>query len=415
MIYFLLCCVSLVEVYSASSRMTFSGGSHWGPLTHQFEFLLGGFCLIYVFHLIPCKFYSFLAPLAWPFWFSILVFTVVSSHALNGTNRWLQIGGFSFQPSEFVKGALIMWTALVLAKNQSVVKDAKGKILVGAVKGEKYDRAFKWIAIPLVLTCGTIFADNVSTAVMLFLIISIMMILGRVPWQLLLKGLGGICLVLGLVMSVVFVTPEGVLEQTPLKRLVTLKYRVLRFNEDDNIVFGSDQWAKQVLEDKNSQSTYAKIAIANSNGIGLGPGNSVQRDFLQHAESDFIYAIVIEEFGLIGGLVVMALYIVLLVRTGRIAQKCRRFFPAFLVIGFGLMMAVQALVNMAVAVGAIPVTGQTLPFISRGGTSILATSFYIAAILSVSRYAESAQLADENPEPVTEGETNEFATEGNMA
>jgi cell division protein FtsW len=162
------------------------------------------------------------------------------------------------------------------------------------------------------------------------------------------------------------------------------------------------------INDENSQVTHAFIAVANSNVIGLGPGNSIERDFLSHAESDFIYSIIIEEMGFAGGVFVLFLYFALLIRVGRIAQKCRRFFPAYLVLGFGIMMVLQAFVNMGVAVGLFPVTGQPLPLISRGGTSILITSFYIGVILSVSRYAE--KISEENV-LATEAKATEDATE----
>ena len=242
-----------------------------------------------------------------------------------------------------------------------------------------------------------------------------MMVIGKIYWVYLLKLAGTLVVLGGVVLFSIMTLPDEVVEKVPgLDRTLTVKHRIQRFDED-KAAFGSEEWKKQQLEDKNSQSTYAKVAIANSNGIGLWFGNSVQRDFLQHAESDFIYAIIIEESGVIGALVVMLLYLFLFMRTGKIAQKCRKFFPAYLVIGLGLMMTLQALVNMAVAVGAIPVTGQTLPFISRGGTSIIVTSFYFAVILSVSRYADAAQLAEKSTEPMVEGETTEYASEGNMS
>jgi cell division protein FtsW len=290
-----------------------------------------------------------------------------------------------------------------------------GKIITGAVKGKTPARPFWYIVVPLGLCCLIIFKDNVSTAVMLFTVIFIMMIIGKIYWVYLVKLAGSLVVLGGLLLFSVMTLPDDVVAKIPgLDRTLTVKHRIQRFDED-KAEFGSEEWKKQQLDDKNSQSTYAKVAIANSGGTGLWFGNSVQRDFLQHAESDFIYAIIIEESGVVGALVVMLLYLFLFMRTGKIAQKCRKFFPAYLVIGLGLMMTLQALVNMAVAVGAIPVTGQTLPFISRGGTSIIVTSVYFAVILSVSRYADAAQLADKPTDSVTEGETTEYASEGNMS
>ncbi|MCR5313414.1 MAG: FtsW/RodA/SpoVE family cell cycle protein [Bacteroidaceae bacterium] len=420
MIYFILCMISLVEVYSASSRLTFSGASHWKPFINQIQFLGAGFLIILVFHRLPCKWYNLFPPPLYIISMMMLAYTALSGgSSLNGTHRWIYIGPFTVQPSEFVKCFLIMWTAMVLARTQTVIKTENGKVIMGAVRGKPW-QPFALVAVPLMLSFILIFMDNVSTALMLFVVIFVMMIIGRVPWVYLLKGLGGLGLIGGFVMTLAFLMPEEALVQNgALKRLATVKHRVERFTKGEENVDPYD--ATYWFNDKNSQSTHAKIAIANSNIIGRGPGNSIQRDFLQHAESDFIFSIIVEEFGLAGGLFVLSLYIALFVQTGRIAQKCRSFFPAYLVLGFGMMMTLQALVNMAVAVGAIPVTGQTLPFISRGGTSILINSFYIAVILSVSRYANAVPQDKKNSgdehldvEEPSSNETYEFATEGNM-
>ena len=174
---------------------------------------------------------------------------------------------------------------------------------------------------------------------------------------------------------------------------------------------------KQALDDEKSEYNLsenwqvgnANIAIANSNIIGLGPGNSVQRDFLSHAESDFIFAIIIEETGIIGALFVIFLYLALLVRVSKIANKCDKFFPAFLIMGFGILLVLQALINMGVAVHLLPVTGQPLPLISKGGTSIIITCFYFGVILSISRYAEKVSETPKEPaEAVSALETDEY-------
>lgn len=454
MIWFLLCMISLVEVYSASSRMTFDSATHWGPMLSQAFFLTVGLGVILVIHSIPCKWFMLFPVFLLPLAFILLVITVFGGGGgeLNGTNRWMNIAGISFQPSEVAKAALIMSSAVVLAKTQAEQRKivrGKEKIVVGAIKGKRY-RAFAIVGTMSAIICGLIFADNVSTAAMLFLVIVVMMFVAHVPLDLMAKGaavLFGIVFVIGLIAMAL---PEETVKELPgMKRVVTVKHRILRTTDSGDLDEeamakkqeeydkflegvhktcepGSAEEAKAIadykhkqeirdlLGDKNSQTTYAKIAVANSNVIGLGPGNSIQRDFLQHAESDFIYAIVVEELGFVGAFAVMMLYITLLIRAGRIAQKCRRFFPAYLVLGFGLMMVLQALVNMGVAVGAFPVTGQTLPLISKGGTSILITSFYIGVILSVSRYA-TVQAPTKMPEEnKLEGETLEYATDGTM-
>lgn len=413
MIYFFLCMISLVEVYSASSRMTFNSESHWGPLVSQAGFLLLGLVLILFIHRIPCKWFMLVPFILFPVAVLLLLIAIMGlgGGELNDTNRWIVIAGISFQPSEVAKAALIMSAAVVLAKTQTekvVKRNGKERIFVGAMKGKRY-MAFAVVGTMACIVCGLIFIDNVSTAAMLFFVIVLMMFIAHVPMDLMLKGAVCLAAIGAIYVAVVLPMPANVQRKMPGgKRIATVVARVTRYQQDDKEV--------SLLDDKNSQKTYASIAIANSNLIGMGPGNSVQRDFLPHAESDFIFAIIIEELGIIGAVVILFLYLSLLIRCGRIAQKCRRFFPAYLVLGFGIMMVLQALTNMGVAVGLLPVTGQTLPLISKGGTSILITSCYIGVILSVSRYAEESQYYNSEVQPSTvQGETKEYLTDGTMA
>lgn len=427
MIYFFLCMVSLVEVYSASSRLTFNSGQHWGPMLNQMTMLFFGLLVILVCHRIPCKWYMLFPFLFLPISIGLLLLASFGGGGeINGTNRWLSFMGVTFQPSELAKPSLLMAVAVVLAKTQmeiEVVKHGKKRRVISAVKGKRY-LAFAVIGIAALLVCGLIFMDNVSTAGMLFFVVVLMMFIGNVPRDLMIKGLLSL-FALGLfVGAVAFVTPDSTLENVPgLKRMVTVKHRMMRkFGDDSTKTYNMNAGASEkseairaLLDDKHSQETYAKIAVANSNFIGLGPGNSVERDFLQHAESDFIFAIIIEELGIFGALGVAFLYLALLIRVGRIAQRCTTFFPAYAVIGLGVMMVLQAFVNMSVAVGLIPVTGQTLPFISKGGTSILITSFCIAFILSVSRYAEKKTQNAQQVKAVANAETSEYYTDGAMS
>lgn len=421
MIYFFLCMISLVEVYSASSRLTFEGGHHWAPMVSQAGFLLFGFLIILFVHRIPCKWFMLLPFVLLPVAILLLLMAVLGGGEINGTNRWLSIGSVSFQPSEVAKAALLMTAAMVLAKTQAereeYVRGKKRKV-VGAIKGKRY-LAFAIVGGAALLICGLIILDNVSTALMLFTVVIVMMFIGQVPNDLMFKGLVVIVGAGAFFVLMVMAVPEDTWNSLPgCKRVVTVKHRIERkFNIGD----GKDRKKTGksemdiLLNDENSQTTYASIAIANSDVIGLGPGNSIQRDFLQHAESDFIYAIIVEEMGVMGAFFVAFLYLALLIRVGRIAQKCTSFFPAYLVLGFGIMMVMQAFVNMSVAVGLVPVTGQTLPLISKGGTSILITSFYIGVILSVSRYAEKKEMKAPLVEAVPEGETSEYYTDGAMS
>ena len=422
MIYFFLCMISLVEVYSASSRLTFDGGPHWNTVMNQAGCLLGGLLLILVFHRIPCKWFMLLPVPLLLIAVGTLFYTAVlgGGTEINDTHRWVRVMGFSIQPSEFGKVALITSTAVILAKTQTEkIEIIKGKPrrIVGAFKGKRY-MAFALIFSLMGLVCGLIFMDNVSTALMLAMVIVVMMFVGHVPRDLMLKGMAALTALGLVVVAISMVVPDEDLKEVQvLKRVVTVKHRILRMVGDDTA--SPDKAVKteaqQMLADENSQKSYAFIAIANSNVIGRGPGNSVQRDFLQHAESDFIYAIIIEELGIGGAIFVAFLYLALLMRVAWKAQRCTTFFPAFLVLGLGMMITLQALVNMSVAVFPGVVTGQPLPFISKGGTSIILTSFYIGMILSVSRYAQKKQKKAVPVEAVPNGETSEYFTDGAMA
>lgn len=414
--------ISLVEVYSASSRLTFDGGPHWNTVMNQAGCLLGGLLLILVFHRIPCKWFMLLPVPLLLIAVGTLFYTAVlgGGTEINDTHRWVRVMGFSIQPSEFGKVALITSTAVILAKTQTEkIEIIKGKPrrIVGAFKGKRY-MAFTLIFSLMGLVCGLIFMDNVSTALMLAMVIVVMMFVGHVPRDLMLKGMAALTALGLVVVAISMVVPDEDLKEVQvLKRVVTVKHRILRMVGDDtaspNKAVKTE--AQQMLADENSQKSYAFIAIANSNVIGRGPGNSVQRDFLQHAESDFIYAIIIEELGIGGAIFVAFLYLALLMRVAWIAQRCTTFFPAFLVLGLGMMITLQALVNMSVAVFPGVVTGQPLPFISKGGTSIILTSFYIGMILSVSRYAQKKQKKAVPVEAVPNGETSEYFTDGAMA
>lgn len=417
MIYFFLCMISLVEIYSASSTLTYETGNHLAPVINQAGFLMAGFLVILLVHRIPCKWFMLFPFALLPLAIVFLIYATFFAPEVNETGRWIAVGPIRFQPSELGKAALIMSVAVVLAKTQvekTVFVRGKQKTVASAIKGGR-TLAFKIIMGMTVLICGLIFPENFSTAAMLALVIVVMMFIGHIPLDLMGKSALVVAL-MGVVAVMMMITLDtATLKSIPgCKRLATVKARFERRVESQKENNDSIDFAKYI-NDQNAQVTHAFIAVANSNVIGLGPGNSIERDFLFHAESDFIYSIIIEEMGLAGGAFVLFLYFVLLIRVGRIAQKCRRFFPAYLVLGFGIMMVLQAFVNMGVAVGLFPVTGQPLPLISRGGTSILITSFYIGVILSVSRYAE--KISEEQKMKtavVSSGETNEYYDDKNM-
>jgi len=277
--------------------------------------------------------------------------------------------------------SVVIIVAYILSRNQK--------------EGESTDKAFKPVIWILAITCLLIIPENISTSILLFVIGFTMMLFGRVSFKLLGKTLG--------VVAALFVIFLIVGSAKGWGRSDTGSSRISAFIEFKNEKLDSTFITKKMQKDEYRQMIQAKMAIANSNFFGCGPGNSVQRDYLSQSYSDFIYAIIIEEFGMIGGFVVMMLYLILLFRAGVLANKCSSAFPAILVLGLTSMIVMQAFLNMAVVVGLVPITGQSLPLISYGGTSIVVTSVYFGMILSVSRYVreESQQQEQKTEEPST--------------
>lgn len=365
-IYFWLCMISLIEVYSAGSSLSYKSGDFMAPLFKQAIFLGIGTAVVWVIHSIPCRFFK-LGVFLYPISIFLLILTLIIGAKENDGARWLNFG-IKFQPSEIAKGALVLFVALILSFGQTEE---------GADK-----RAMKIILFATCLTCALIVTENLSTAALLFATVFVMMFIGRVPTKQLGK-IVGVCL-LGVVLLATIVTifpKEKLNESKLLHRASTWVDRVKDHTSD------KETMSDTIFLRDHAQEARAKIAIASSNMIGKMPGNSEQRDHLAQAYSDFIYAIIIEEMGMLGAVFVAFLYIILLFRAGRIASMCERNFPAYLTMGLAILLVIQAMVNMLVAVGLIPITGQPLPLISRGGTSTIINSVYFGMILSVSRYA----------------------------
>lgn len=365
-IYFWLCMISLIEVYSAGSSLSYKSGDFMAPLFKQAIFLGIGTAVVWVIHSIPCRFFK-LGVVLYPISIFLLILTLIIGAKENDGARWLNFG-IKFQPSEIAKGALVLFVALILSFGQTEQ---------GADK-----RAMKIILFATCLTCALIVTENLSTAALLFATVFVMMFIGRVPTKQLGK-IVGVCL-LGVVLLATIVTifpKEKLNESKLLHRASTWVDRVKDHTSD------KETMSDTIFLRDHAQEARAKIAIASSNMIGKMPGNSEQRDHLAQAYSDFIYAIIIEEMGVLGAVFVAFLYIILLFRAGRIASMCERNFPAYLTMGLAILLVIQAMVNMLVAVGLIPITGQPLPLISRGGTSTIINSVYFGMILSVSRYA----------------------------
>lgn len=365
-IYFWLCMISLIEVYSAASSLSYTSGDFMAPLFKQAIFLGIGTVVVWVIHSIPCRFFK-LGVVLYPISIFLLILTLIIGAKENDGARWLNFG-IKFQPSEIAKGALVLFVALILSFGQTEK---------GADK-----RAMKIILFATCLTCALIVTENLSTAALLFATVFVMMFIGRVPTKQLGK-IVGVCL-LGVVLLATIVTifpKEKLNESKLLHRASTWVDRVKDHTSD------KETMSDTIFLRDHAQEARAKIAIASSNMIGKMPGNSEQRDHLAQAYSDFIYAIIIEEMGVLGAVFVAFLYIILLFRAGRIASMCERNFPAYLTMGLAILLVIQAMVNMLVAVGLFPITGQPLPLISRGGTSTIINSVYFGMILSVSRYA----------------------------
>lgn len=391
MVFFFLCVISVIEVFSASSELTYKGGNYMAPiLKHMALLFVGIVCMVITLN-IKCKYFKIATILLLVFSILMLLGVLLTGESTNGAQRWIGIMGFQFQPSELAKGAVVLATAQILSAMQTE-KGADSNAL-------KYILFIWFLVVPLIMV------ENLSTAVLLSAVVFMMMVIGRVPSRQLGKLLGILTLMGVFAISVIWITGTDENEKAANNTLTEQVAKNEKKTNGKKILHRMDTWKSRINKflnhkevapeevdlDKDGQTAHANIAIATSNGYGKGPGNSVERDFLSQAFSDFIYAIIIEEMGIEGALFVALLYIILLFRTGRIAGRCENNFPALLAMGLALLLVTQALFNMCVAVGLAPVTGQPLPLISRGGTSTIINCVYIGVILSISRSAKKQQ------------------------
>jgi cell division protein FtsW len=377
-VIFALTLISFLAVYSATGTLAYKfrqGNTSFYGLRH-FTFQFVGLIIIFVTHRIPYKYYSRISQLLMLISIPLLLFTLVFGLNRNEASRWVSLpGGISFQTSDLAKLALLMYMARILSIKQDEIKDFK--------------KAFIPLIAPVAIVTLLILPANFSTAAILMATCIIIMFIGRVSLKHIFALMG-----VGIVMIGLFIGISLMLHKEG--RIMTWKARIENFSGGES--------------GDNFQVEQSKIAIATGGIIGKGPGNSVQRNYLPHPYSDFIYAIVVEEYGLIGGVVVLFFYLWLLFRAGMIVRKCKRTFPAFLAMGLAIMLVFQAMVNMAVAVNLFPVTGQPLPLVSMGGTSILFTYFALGIILSISHGTNQLEIipvTDEN----TETEINPTETE----
>ena len=322
-------------------------------------------------HAIHYKYFISISKLLIWITYPLLIYTLIFGIEINGARRWINLFGITFQASDFAKLAIIMFVTRELARKQETIDDFK--------------KTFLPILGHITAICLLIAPENLSTAMVLFATCFLILFIGRVK----IKHLALITstvLVAGLLFfTLLFLVPEKALKG----RMLTWKNRVESFGKQETDT------------DKTYQNDHAKIAIATGGVFGKFPGNSVERNFLPEAYSDFIYAIIAEEYGLIGALIMLMLYMFFLYRAIRIVLRSPKAFGALIAVGLSFSLVLQALINMAVAVNLFPVTGLTLPLVSKGGTSILLTSVAFGVIMSVSRYVEEDE-PELKTEPVSE-------------
>lgn len=350
---------SILAVYSSTGTLAYrerGGNTEWFLMKHVM-ILSAGLLATYLFHWLNFQRLRVWAPYLVAISIPLLFITLFFQPDINDARRWIQVPfvGLTFQPSDFAKLALIIFVAKSISAKQEYIKD--------------FQSAFLPIIAPILLICGLIAPANLSTAIVLMVTCLIMMFVGRVSLQYMI-----LLILLGVV---VFAFLILISEYFPdIIRRETWRTRVDEFMN---------------TPDGGYQVQQAKIAIANGGWFGLGPGNSIQRNYLPSPYADFIYAIICEEYGIFGGLLVVILYVMLFFRATRLVTKSSKAFGAMLAMGISISIVLQAFINIAVNIHLVPVTGLTLPMISMGGTSLIFTCISLGILLSVSRYMESKE------------------------
>lgn len=387
----LLVLVSLLVVYSATGSLAYKmyKGNTEVYLFKQVAFIIIGIGIIYFAHKVNYTIYSRVARILFLISIPLLIYTLFFGVRLNEGSRWIRLPiiNLTMQTSDLARLALFMFLARQLSRRQNVIKDFK--------------KGFLPIIIPVALICVLIAPANLSTALLLGASCMLLMFIGRVRMRHLLVTMGIV------VIPVVFLVMAAVIRHKSADEVVAKK-------ESSSGLFGRvDTWISRVegfiygSKDAGADNMYqvnqAKIAIAQGGVMGVGPGNSTQRNFLPQAYNDFIYPIIIEEYGLLGGAFIIFIYLVFLFRSIKIFKRCPYAFGAFLALGLSFTLVIQAMANMAVSVNIFPVTGVTLPLVSMGGSSFLFTCLAIGIILSVARNVEQlegrAKNSDSEQEP----------------
>ena len=376
-LFLALIVVAIIALFSASSTLVYMHHSALGPIGQQMFFIILGIAAAFGIQFLP-TYWVRIGGYALLVVSTLLVFsTMIPGNPLvvtiNGAARWVRIAGITFQPSELAKLSLII-----------VIADQLARIRTEADKQKYFYRTLIIAAVVML----PIMASNLSTAVLIGLIIFCLWILARIPWKYTLSVLGIAIVVLGLGYAIVefgFVRP-GRAMHGPFKRATTWVARIDRHFEHDDA-------SKYVLTDENIQEVYSSVAIARggTSPVGVLPGNSKERDYLPLAFADYIFAIIVEESGIIGAFGLIFIYLAILFRACNISSRYNDMPAMLMTMGLALMITCQALISMLVAVGLGPVTGQPLPLISRGGTSVLITSIYFGIMMAVSREQKELQ------------------------
>jgi cell division protein FtsW len=379
----LLSIFGLMAVYSSTGTLAYrnQGGNTEFYLFKHLSFLTFGLVLMYLSHLVNFKYYSRISQILLVMSFILLPYTLFFGTEINYEKRWitLPVLGFTFQTSDLAKLALIMYVARFLSKRQDDIKD--------------FRKSFLPVTATIAGICALIMPANLSTALVLFATCLLLMFIGRIAFKHIMLVVGSGILAATVLIVMALTLPDEALSK--IARLSTWKARVERFVDSRN---GEEIDEREALKN-DYHVVQAKIAIASGGLFGKGPGNSTQRNFVPHPYSDTVFAIIIEEYGLVGASFLIMLYLVLLFRCVRIVIRSPRAFGALLAVGLSFSLVIQAFINMGVAVNIFPVTGLPLPLVSMGGTSLMFTSLAFGIILSVSRDIEE----QENPEQQEEG------------
>ncbi len=375
-----LALISMLVVYSATGSLAYKNykGNTEIYLFKQVAFIALGIAIIYFAHKVNYIIYSKLAQFLFILSIPLLIYTLFFGLNMNEGSRWIRLPiiGLNMQTSELAKLALFMYLARLISKKQNIIKDFK--------------KGYLSIIIPVGIICVLIAPANLSTALLLGSSCMLLLFIGRASTKHLLLTIGIVCIPVLFLILAAFISHKSGHEASAIKKESSSKLtaRVGTWvSRVEHFMYGG----KDADDEDAYQINQAKIAIAKGGFLGVGPGNSTQRNFLPQAYNDFIYPIIIEEYGLIGGAFIIFIYLVFLFRSIKIFRRCPYAFGAFLALGLSFTLVIQAVANMAVSVNLFPVTGVTLPLVSMGGSSFLFTCLSIGIILSVARNVEQLE------------------------